>query len=93
MKAFNYIIFLIYIKISLSITPFWDFQTSSYDLFQDQRNYLIKSGNIWGEGNDGGFEIYKNIYKNNGVIQQEHYIILNYIYKYSTNMKILKVHI
>ena len=82
MKAFTYIIFLVYIKISLSITPFWNLEAFSYNLLEG--NYLIKSGNIWGEGNDGGFEIYKNIYKNNGVIQQEHYIILNYIYKYST---------
>ena len=85
MKAFTYIIILVYIKISLPITPFWDFQASSYDLFQDELNFLIKSGTIWGEANDGGFEIYKNIYKNNGVIQQDHYIILNYNYKYPTD--------
>ena len=84
MKAFIYIIFLVYIKISLSTTPIWNFEAASYNLLKNEDNYLIKSGTIWGVSEDGGFEIYKKIYKNNGVIKEENNLILHYNYKYST---------
>ncbi len=77
---FIYIVFLKYIKLSLTIVPVWDFESKSIKLSLPFE-YTVNSGNIYGEQNSNfqyeQFKINRTIYKDNGIVKYKQTLYLN----------------
>ena len=73
---FLFSLFLIIFYKTISVVPTWNFDLSSKDLLENKyfEEYAVKAGGFYGVNPQGYYTLYKQLYKENGIVKQQNII-------------------